>query len=84
MECILPKKTKEEVEVVALALAGDPWMLHIDKASNVGGSGAGIILASLDGIVTEKALCFCFKILNSEVEYQALLTGLRLAHELEI
>lgn len=59
-------------------------MLHIDRASNVGGSRVRIILASLDGNVAEQALHFSFKTLNNEAKYKALLVRLRLAYKFGI
>ncbi|XP_073103293.1 uncharacterized protein [Elaeis guineensis] len=60
------------------------WMLHIDGASNAQGSGAGLILMNSKGIVTEYAFRFNFKASNNQAEYEALLTGLKIAKELEI
>lgn len=52
--------------------------------SNVGGFGAGMILASLDGVIAKQTLRFNFKTFNNEIEYKALLIGLRLACELKV
>ena len=54
-------------------------MLYIDGSSNSQGSGAGIILTTLEGIQLEYALRFGFKASNNEVEYEALLVELQSA-----
>ena len=56
-----------------------PWVLHVDGASNGQGGGAGIVLESPDGLVTEQALRFGFKASNNAAEYEAVLAGLDLA-----
>ncbi|CAL9022416.1 unnamed protein product, partial [Prunus brigantina] len=58
------------------------WLLHVDGASNRHGGGAGIVLSAPDGTAVEYALRFQFRATNNEAEYEALLAGLRLAHDL--
>ena len=60
------------------------WKLSVDGASNAQGSGAGLILTSLDGIHIEYALRFGFRTSNNEAEYEAVIAGLNLAHSLEV
>ena len=60
------------------------WKLSINGASNVQGSRAGLILTSSKGIDIEYALRFGFQASNNEVEYEAVIAGLNLAHSLEI
>ena len=62
----------------------DAWILHVDGASNSGGSGAGLILANGDGVVAECALRFQFPATNNQAEYEALLAGLRVSRELGV
>ena len=59
------------------------WRLSIDKAANAHGSGAGLILTSPDGIDVEYALKLGFQVSNNEAEYEAVITGLNLAHSME-
>ncbi|RDX98559.1 rnhA, partial [Mucuna pruriens] len=47
------------------------------------GSGAGVILEGLDGILVEQSLHFDFKASNNQAEYEALLVGMKLALEIE-
>ena len=60
------------------------WKLSVDGASNAQGSGAGLILTSLEGIDVEYALKFGFHTSNNEAEYEAIIAGLNLAHSLEV
>ena len=59
------------------------WKLSIDGAVNSQGSGAGLIRTSPDGIDVEYALKFGFQAFNNEVEYEAVIVGLNLAHSME-
>ena len=60
------------------------WKLSIDGASNAQGSGVGLILTSPEGIDIEYALRFRFQASNNEVEYEAIIACLNLAHSLEV
>ena len=57
--------------------------LSIDGATNSQGSGAGLILTSLSRIDVEYALKFGFQASNNEVEFEAVIVGLNLAHSME-
>nr|KAJ0211608.1 hypothetical protein LSAT_V11C400219340 [Lactuca sativa] len=58
------------------------WTLYTDGASSREGSGAGLILTSLEGEKVTYALRFDFHTSNNEAEYEALLVGLRLAKQM--
>ena len=60
------------------------WKLSVDGAANAQGSGAGLIMTSLEGIDIEYALRFGFQASNNEAEYEAVISGLNLAHSLEV
>ncbi|CAL2240994.1 unnamed protein product [Prunus armeniaca] len=60
------------------------WQLRVDEASNQKGAGAGVVIITPDGTLLEQAITLGFPALNNEVEYEALLAGLRLAKELSI
>ena len=60
------------------------WRLSIDGVTNAPGSGAGLILTSSDRIDIEYALRFGFRDSNNEAEYEAIITGLNLAHSMEV
>ncbi|KAL5552844.1 hypothetical protein UlMin_040245 [Ulmus minor] len=55
--------------------------LYVDGSSTETSSGAGIILVSPDGVKLSFAVRFKFKATNNQAEYEALLSGLRLAKE---
>ncbi|KAK3030892.1 hypothetical protein RJ639_037242 [Escallonia herrerae] len=56
----------------------------VNCSSAVGSSGARIILISAEGFTIEYALHFGFQASNNEAEYEALRTGIRLAHALKL
>ncbi|XP_025662052.1 uncharacterized protein [Arachis hypogaea] len=60
------------------------WLLFVDGASNLQGSGAGILLENPEELVIEYSLRFSFKASNNQAEYEALIAGLRLAVELHV
>ena len=47
-------------------------------------SGAGLILTSPDEIDMEYTIRFRFQASNNEVEYEAIIAGLNLAHSMEV
>ncbi|KAL0420689.1 UNVERIFIED_CONTAM: hypothetical protein Slati_3091800 [Sesamum latifolium] len=57
------------------------WLLHVDGSSTTQGSGAGIVVTSPQGEDLEFAIKFDFKASNNETEYEVLVIGMRLAHE---
>ena len=74
----------QSTEATQLALDLPIWRLSVDGAANSQGSGAGLILTSPDGIDTEYALIFGIQASNNEVEYEAVIIGLNLAHFMEV
>ncbi|XP_019161153.1 PREDICTED: uncharacterized protein LOC109157769 [Ipomoea nil] len=54
------------------------WTLSIDGASGPKCCGGGVVLITPEGFRAYYALRFAFKLSNNEVEYEALLGGLRL------
>ncbi|XP_062109404.1 uncharacterized protein LOC133820020 [Humulus lupulus] len=60
------------------------WSLHVDGASNEGGSRAGIVMTGPKGLRMYCAIQFRFEASNNEAEYEALLAGLRLAQGLKV
>ncbi|RDX76921.1 hypothetical protein CR513_43033, partial [Mucuna pruriens] len=61
----------------------EEWYLSVDGSSNQTGSGAGVILEGSNGVLVEQSLHFDFKASNNQVEYEALLVGMKLALEVE-
>nr|XP_027083607.1 uncharacterized protein LOC113705903 [Coffea arabica] len=62
----------------------EPWVLFVDGVSSKEGSGAGLLLISPTGEELTYALRFDFPASNNEAEYEALLPGLRIAHQMGI
>ena len=60
------------------------WRDSIDGAANAQGSGVGLILTTSEGIDIEYALRFGFQASNNEVEYEAIMVDLNLAHSMEV
>ncbi|XP_071687427.1 uncharacterized protein [Rutidosis leptorrhynchoides] len=58
--------------------------MHTDGACGPEGAGAGIVLKSPEGEEYTFALRFSFPVTNNEAEYEALLSGMRVAKYLEI
>ncbi|KAK4391568.1 hypothetical protein Sango_1934600 [Sesamum angolense] len=56
-------------------------LLHVDGSSPTQGSGAGVVIASPCGEDLEFDIKFVFKASNNEVEYEALVIGMRMTHE---
>ncbi|GAU43183.1 hypothetical protein TSUD_301490 [Trifolium subterraneum] len=61
-----------------------PWTLTVDGSSNIRGSGAGVVLEGLDGVLIEQSLRFAFKASNNQVEYEALIAGMKLSKEMDV
>ncbi|KAL0413262.1 UNVERIFIED_CONTAM: hypothetical protein Sradi_1527900 [Sesamum radiatum] len=59
------------------------WLLHVDGSSTAQVSGAGIVITTPHGENLEFAIKFRFKASNTEAEYEALVIGMRIAHEAE-
>ncbi|GJY25945.1 reverse transcriptase domain-containing protein [Tanacetum coccineum] len=62
----------------------EPWTLFTDGSSCVDGSGAGLILTSLEGTEFTYALRFQFTTSNNEAEYEALIAGLWIAAQMGV
>ncbi|GJX19450.1 reverse transcriptase domain-containing protein [Tanacetum coccineum] len=60
------------------------WKLYTDGASSSDGSGARLMLINPEEKDYTYALCFEFKTMNNEAEYEALLAGLQITQEMEI
>ncbi|XP_071691337.1 uncharacterized protein [Rutidosis leptorrhynchoides] len=58
--------------------------MHTDGAYGSEGAGAGIVLKSPEGEEYTFALRFSFPVTNNEAEYEALLSGMRVAKYLEV
>ena len=57
------------------------WQMYIDSASRKKGSGIGIILIGPERIKIEYTVRIAYHTMNNTVEYEALITRVRLANE---
>ncbi|XP_014490625.1 uncharacterized protein LOC106753338 [Vigna radiata var. radiata] len=60
------------------------WNLNIDGSSDRRGAGAGIVLEGSNGNLVEQAIFFTFQLSNNQAEYEALISGLLMAAELNV
>jgi ribonuclease HI len=60
------------------------WVMYFDGSLNLEGAGAGVLLISTTGEQLKYVLQIFWKVSNNEVEYEALLHGLRLVASLGI
>ena len=67
---------KNEREMVC-QVESRPWKVFVDHASSAMGAGARIVIITHEGIQLEYSFRLGFRASNSEVEYKALLIGLR-------
>ncbi|XP_050211877.1 uncharacterized protein LOC126662033 [Mercurialis annua] len=56
------------------------WVLEVDGASNLEGSGAGVVLKGPHGVTLRSSVKFDFPASNIAAEYEALLIGLRMVN----
>ena len=61
---------------------GSLWTINTDGSSTQKGGGAGIVITSPEKSVLKYGVQLKFPITNNEAEYEALLTGLRVARAL--
>ncbi|KAL0349959.1 UNVERIFIED_CONTAM: hypothetical protein Sradi_4145100 [Sesamum radiatum] len=59
----------------------EKWLLHVDGSSTTQASCAGIVITLLYGEDSEFAVKFGFKASINEIEYEALIIGMRMAHK---
>ena len=60
------------------------WTMCVDGAVNSDGAGAGIVLISPEGHRVISAIHFAFKVTNNDVEYEALIAGMKLSLEMKV
>jgi hypothetical protein len=61
-----------------------PWKLHFDGSVCRSGCGVGIIIISLGGAVFEALSRLDHKCTNNQIEYEALLFGLQILHDMRV
>src|SRR5436189_3689032 len=76
VECTIPSPT-EELPPTPMELG--PWVAFVDGSTCEAGSGAGVVLESPEGLLTEHALRFTFRASNNAAEYEPALAAMWLA-----
>ncbi|XP_074341968.1 uncharacterized protein LOC141679366 [Apium graveolens] len=75
---------EQEFQQVLSRVDMKPWTLYIDGASNINGTGLGLVLKSPSGDMIAQSICCNFKVTNNEAEYEALIMGLTIAKDMKI
>ena len=71
-----------EVQLPTPDVSHEYWIMYFDGSVMALGSGAGVVLISLDGSRLRYAIRLHFSASNNTTEYEALINGLRIAIEL--
>ncbi|XP_066333225.1 uncharacterized protein [Miscanthus floridulus] len=71
-----------EVQLMTLDVTHKYWTMYFDGLVMAPGSGARVVLISLDGSRLCYVICFHFLASNNAAEYEALINGLRITIEL--
>ena len=71
-----------EVQVPTPDVTHEYWTMYFDGSVMGPGSGAGVVLISLDGSRLRYAICLHLLTSNNAAEYEALINGLRITIEL--
>ncbi|XP_074351495.1 uncharacterized protein LOC141690608 [Apium graveolens] len=74
----------EELQQILSTRKMESWSLYTDGASNVNGTGLGLVLKSPQGDTLAYSICCEFKATNNESEYEALIIGLTTAVDMKI
>ncbi|XP_057484915.1 uncharacterized protein LOC130771317 [Actinidia eriantha] len=78
------RKATEDIMELPQTDSALVWEVHVDRAKNSQGTGAGVVLKSPEGATFEQCLRFGFPATNNEAEYEALIAGLRSAIKLGV
>jgi ribonuclease HI len=62
----------------------DHWVMFFDCSYSLKGAGTGVVLIPPEGDILKYAIQLKFLATNNIIEYKELVTGLRLAKELDI
>jgi hypothetical protein len=62
----------------------DHWVMYFDGSYTLKGAGADVVLIPPEGDILKYAVQFEFPAMNNIAEYEGLITGLRLAKDLDI
>lgn len=60
------------------------WKVFVNSSTNKKGSGVDVILISSQGKEIKLVVCLQFRLMNNEVEYEALLIGLKATRNVRV
>ncbi|KAI3771957.1 hypothetical protein L6452_03129 [Arctium lappa] len=69
-------------ELIVATLHDTIWTLDVDSSSNIRGTGLGVVLQSPQGGKIVYSIRCDFKATSNEAEYEALIAGIKIAHDL--
>ena len=82
-EMNVEKHGMDEKSVGVIFVQGStPWKVYMDGASNLQGSGMGLVLLLPEKITIEKSLRLGFSATNNEAEYETLLMGMMMVQKM--
>ncbi|KAI3729504.1 hypothetical protein L6452_18164 [Arctium lappa] len=76
------KNTMTSDQSIVATLHDTTWTLDVDDSSNIRGTGLGVVLQSPQGGKIVYSIRCDFKATNNEAEYEALIAGINIAHDL--
>ncbi|GKF56478.1 reverse transcriptase domain-containing protein, partial [Tanacetum coccineum] len=81
---LVEKPDESPSDTPMVEIPQEAWTLFTNGSSCIDGSGAGLMLTSLEGTEFTYALRFQFTASNNEVEYEAQIVGLRIATQMGV
>ncbi|XP_074336421.1 uncharacterized protein LOC141673567 [Apium graveolens] len=87
IECNFPEEEPELMDIdqePEQDASPGAWTLKVDGSSTSERSGAGLILKSPEGFTIQTAISLGFPATNNQVEYEALISGLKLSRTLRV
>ena len=82
VDCTEPWEGIQEEQLVEPEKPEGVWLVMVDGSRSEQGSGAGVVIQSLEGAEMSYAVKFEIQLTNNHGEYEAFITGLGLAHAL--
>ncbi|XP_024043085.1 uncharacterized protein LOC112099830 [Citrus clementina] len=80
LDCTEPSEEVHEEQPVEQEKPEGVWLIMVDGSRSEQGSVAGVVIRSAEGVEVFYAVKFEFQLTNNQAEYEAFITGLKLAH----
>jgi ribonuclease HI len=81
---IVHHRIDKQIDIDVGYITFTPWKLHFDGSSCRSGCGVGIIIISPSGAIFEALSRLDHKCTNNQIEYEALLFGLQILHDMRV